>query len=96
MQKGDMFFRNPKDKDFIKPEVYVKMENAEVQGRQASIFIKNSALVKICTGNYEPYPSDRWAITDEYYDEMVKDGYAIPISDIKEVEKICPEYKIDL
>jgi len=87
-KKGDMFFFNPLDKDWMKPEVYVMMEEGIVQGFEAKTFIKNSALVKHLISNYQPYPSDIWAITDAYYKNMSEAGHFIPIEDLRETEDI--------
>lgn len=83
-KKGDMFFFNPLDKDWMKPEVYVMMDEGIVQGFEAKTFIKNSALVKHLISNYQPYPSDIWAITDAYYKNM------------SEAEDICEKFNLKM
>ena len=95
-KKGDMFFFNPLDKDWMKPEVYVMMDEGVVQGVEAKTFIKNSALVKMCIGNYQPYISDTWAITDSYYKNMSEAGHFIPIDDIREAEAICDRLNLQM
>lgn len=91
MEVGAMFICTFKEK----PEVYVKTGEGEVQGVKATIFIKNSALVKHLISNYEPSCFDQWAMRDDYYVKSVESGAFIPISDIKEVAKYYPDYKMD-
>lgn len=95
-KKGDMFFFNPLDKDWMKPEVYVMMDEGVVQGFEAKTFIKNSALVKMCISNYQPCPSDIWAITDTYYKNMSEAGHITPIDDIREAEAICDRLNLQM
>jgi hypothetical protein len=95
-KKGDMFFFNPLDKDWMKPEVYVMMDEGVVQGFKAKSFIKNSTLVKVCISNYQPRPSDLWAITDAYYKKMSEAGHFIPIEDLREVEDICEKFNLKM
>lgn len=95
-KKGDMFFFNPLDKDWMKPEVYVMMDEGVVQGFEAKTFIKNSALVKHLISNYQPYPSDIWAITDAYYKNMSETGHFIPIEDLREAEDICEKFSLKM
>lgn len=95
-KKGDMFFFNPLDKDWMKPEVYVMMDEGIVQGREAKTFIKNSALVKHLISNYQPYPSDIWAFTDGYFEKMVEQGHITPIEDLREAEDICEKFGLKM
>lgn len=91
-KKGDMFFFNPLDKDYMKPEVYVMMDEGIVQGVEAKSFIKNSALVQHIISNYQPNQSDVWVITDAYYKKMSEAGHFIPIEDLREAEDICEKF----
>ncbi len=95
-KKGDMFFFNPLDKDWMKPEVYVMMDEGVVQGFEAKTFIKNSALVKHLISNYQPCPSDIWAISDTYYKNMSEAGHFIPIDDLREAEDICEKFNLKM
>lgn len=95
-KKGDMFFFNPLDKDYMKPEVYVMLDEGIVQDAEAKTFIKNSALVKHLISNYQPYPSDLWAITDTYYERMSEGGYIVPIEDLREAEDICNKFGLKM
>jgi len=95
-KKGDMFFFNPLDKDWMKPGVYVMMEEGIVQGFEAKTFIKNSALVKHLISNYQPYPSDIWAITDAFYGRMSEAGHFIPIEDLREADDICNKFNLKM
>ena len=95
-KKGDMFFFNPLDKDWMKPEVYVMMDEGVVQGFEAKTFIKNSALVKHLISNYQPCPSDIWAITDAYYKNMSEAGHFTPIEDLREAEDICEKFNLQM
>jgi hypothetical protein len=95
-KKGDMFFFNPLDKDYMKPEVYVMMDEGKVRGYSTKTFIKNSALVKMCIGNYQPYPSDIWALTDCLFKDMAEAGHITPIDDIREAEAICDRLNLQM
>lgn len=95
-QRGDMFFFNPLDKDWMKPEVYVMLEEGIVQGYPAKVFIKNSALVKHLISNYEPYPSDTWAFTEAYFGNMEEIGHIIPIDDLREADELCDKYNLTM
>lgn len=95
-KKGDMFFFNPLDKGYMEPEVYVMMDEDIVQGFEAKTFIKNSALIKHLISNYQPYPSDVWAITDTYYKKMCESGHITPIEDLREAEDICEKFNLKM
>jgi hypothetical protein len=95
-QKGDMFFFNPLHMDFMKPDVYVMMEEGIVQGREAKTFIKNSALVKHLISNYTPWPSDLWAFTDSYFEKLVEQGHIIPIDDLREADELCEKFNLTM
>ena len=95
-KKGDMFFFNPLDKDYMKPEVYVMMDEGKVRGFSTKTFIKNSALVKMCICNYQPYPSDIWALTDRFFEDMAEAGHITPIDDIREAEAICDRLNLQM
>lgn len=94
MNKGDMFLYIPNYEGGT-PEVYIKVETTKVQGREATIFVKNSALVRHLTSNYELAPYDNWAIGDTYYETMVKQGAFRPIDSIDEANEICPDFRVD-
>ena len=91
-----MFFFNPLDKDFMKPEVYVMLREGKVQGYDAKTFIKNSALVKHLISNYEPWPSDLWAFTDVYFNQLVEAGHIIPIDDLREADDLCEKFNLTM
>jgi len=94
--KGDMFFFNPLNLDFMKPEVYVMMDEGDVQDVNAKSFIVNSALVKHLTSNYEPSTSDIWAMSEKYFSSMQDKGHFIPIDDLREVEDICRKFNLKM
>lgn len=94
MNKGDMFLYLPTYENGI-PEVFVKVENSVVRGVNCTIFVKNSALIRHLVYDYELAPWDNWAIGDKYYETKVGEGVFIPIDDIREVEKYCPDFKLD-
>lgn len=91
-KKGDMFFLNPLDKDALKPEVYLMIDEDD----EAKTFIKTSALGKYLVSNYQPHLSDTWAITETYYNKMSKTGYFIPIDDLREAEEICKKFNLKM
>ena len=91
-----MFFFNPLDKDYMKPEVYVMIEEGIVQGYEAKTFIKNSALVKHLISNYTPYPSDLWAFTDGYFNHLAELGHIIPIDTLREADELCEKFNLTM
>ena len=95
-QQGDMFFFNPLDKYWMKPEVYVMLEEGIVQGYPAKTFIKNSAPVNHLISNYEPYPSDNWAFTEGYFNQMVEVGHIVPIDDLREADELCEKFNLTM
>ena len=95
-QKGDMFFFNPLDLNYMKPEVYVMLEEGIVQGYPAKVFIKNSALVKHLVSNYEPSPFDNWAFTEGYFSRMMEEGHIVPIDDLREAEDLCKAHNLTM
>lgn len=99
MKKGDMFLFIPQGmaRCYMKAEVFVKMhdDTVNVQGYDASRFIKNSALVKHLISNYEPMPSDCWALTDKFFNGQVEEKCIFPISDLREVDAICQEQGVE-
>lgn len=95
-KKGDMFFLNPLDKDSLKPEVYVMMDEDATPGFETKTFIKSSALVKHLTNKYQPHLSDTWEISAGYYKKMSNAGYFIPIDDLREAEDICKKFNLKM
>lgn len=97
MNKGDMFLYKGNPLCGGKPEVYVKTHDGttDVQGIEASVFIKNSALVRTLTSNYTPDFTDQWALGDQYFARKVEEGEFIPINDIREASGICPDFLMD-
>ena len=91
-KKGDMFFLNPLDKDALKPEVYLMIDEND----EAKTFIKTSALGKYLTSNYYPHLSDTWEISAGYYKKMSEAGYFIPIEDLREAEEICKKFNLKM
>lgn len=81
-----------------KPKVWVKVKN-EVLGshygeyaEEVSLFADNNAVVKSSTNpNYRIGISERWAITDTYYGQCVREGKFIPIDDLSECDAITEE-----
>ena len=90
LRQGAMFFHP----DF--PEVYIKVKNQVVQGRDASVFVKNSALARFGTFGTPLGISDYWTITDEYYESRKAMGKIIEVSDLTEAEEICFEKGLQL
>ena len=95
-KKGDMFFFNSLNLDFMQPEVYVMVDESIVQDTNTKSFIENSALVKHLISNYEPSTSDIWAITERYFNSMQDKGHFIPIDDIREAEDICEKFGLKM
>ena len=95
-QKGDMFFFNPLHMKFMKPDVYVMMEEGTVQGYSAKTFIRNSALVEHLISNYTPCPSDLWAFTEGYFEKLAEQGHIIPIDDLREAEELCEKFNLTM
>lgn len=91
-KKGDMFFLNPLDKDALKPEVYLMIDEDD----EAKTFIKTSALGKYLVSNYQPHLSDTWEISAGYYKKMSEAGYFIPIDDLREAEEICKKFNLKM
>lgn len=73
------------------PEVYVKLRNDIIGGKEVAVFVKNSALAKFGTFSTPLGISDYWAITDEYYESRKAMGKIIEVSDLTEAEEICFE-----
>ena len=92
-----MFFFNPKEKTYMKPEVYVLLKDGIVQDQKARIFVKNSALVKFSLNNEKPSFCDTWAFTySNYFDNMTKNGYFIPIEDLREADELCEKFGLTM
>ena len=98
MKQGDMFLLVPKGihQCYLSPEVFVKTHDGTVtvQGVDASRFVKNSALVRMCLENTPVSFSDYWAVTDRYFNALSDDGQVRIISDLRELEGICEELGI--
>lgn len=104
--QGQMFLHF--DNSYMeKPRVWVKVAS-KVFGNhygedkeEVSVFVDNDMLVKFAVSNYEPSVTDKWIITDGYYDIMVREGSFVPITDLRKTDDICeqmgwPKYEIDL
>lgn len=90
-----------------KPRVWVKIAN-KVFGnhygedkKEISVFVDNDVLVKFAVSNYQPSLTDKWSITDGYYNKMVGEGRFVPVDDLRKTDDICkqmgwPKYEIDL
>ena len=100
MKNGDMFLFIPQgvEREYMSTEIYVKMhdDTVNVQGCDASRFIKNSALVKTLISNYGTAPRDIWSFTDKFFNELMEANYIFPIKDLQEAEAICKERGVDM
>ena len=94
---GQMFLHyNPTYMD--KPKVWVKVKT-EIFGNhygedteEVSLFVDNNALARVSVNpDYKIGLTEKWSITDGYYDKMVKKGAFIPIDDLRETDRICKE-----
>lgn len=96
-KKGDMFFFNPLEMDYMNPEVYVLMKDDVVQGRPARIFIKSAALVRFLLHKKRPTSSDTWAFSsDRYFESMTEKGHFIPIDDLREADELCEKFSLTM
>lgn len=105
--QGQMFLHyNPNYMD--RPKVWVKVKS-EIFGNhygedkeEVSLFVDNNAMVKVAINpNYKIGLTEKWSITDGYYNSLVQKGEFVPLDDLREVDGICnerkyPLYQIDL
>ena len=69
---------------------------------ERSIFVNNQAMVKVSIkAQRNLHCTDKWSISDEYYNRQVAQGQFVPIDDLRDTEKVCkeknwPPYEIDL
>ncbi len=91
LPNGTMFVRMPYEWETEKmTKVYVKC--GELKGREEySRFVENNALALFGAISKPLGISDTWGISDTFYNENVKKGLFVPITDLREVEVICEE-----
>ena len=72
-----------------KPKVWVKVES---DNEEPSLFVDNDAIVRFSINpDFKPSISERWLITDKFYGKMVREGFFVPIDDLKEADRITEE-----
>lgn len=73
-----------------KPKVWVKV--SDENDTEPSLFIDNSACVRFAIDNtYKPSITERWLISDRFYNEKISCGQFIPVSDLNEASRVCEE-----
>ena len=99
--QGQMFLHFD-DSYMEKPRVWVKIANKVFNLSIAAPKKEdNDVLVKFAVSNYQPSLTDKWSITDGYYNKMVGEGRFVPVDDLRKTDDICkqmgwPKYEIDL
>ena len=99
---GQMFLRRPAtlscDDTRNKTQAWVKVSDED----GISVFVKNDAMVKVSIKMQEAFRiTDEWSISDNYYEQKVKEGEFVPIDDLGKADEICEQlgwekYEIDL
>ena len=99
---GQMFiyhsFPFPHSNTENETQVWVKV----VDEGERSIFVNNQALVRVSIkAQRNLHCTDKWSISDEYYDRMVREGRFVPLDDLRKTDDICeqmgwPMYEIEL
>ena len=104
--QGQMFLHyNPNYMD--RPKVWVKVKS-EIFGNhygedkeEVSLFVDNNAMVKVAINpNYKIGLTEKWSITDGYYNSLVRKGEFVPLDDLAKCDDITeqlgwPAYVID-
>ena len=90
------------------PKVWVKVKSEKFGNfrgedeEEVSLFVDNETLAKFSIGAVKSIGiTNKWYLTDTYYEKMVGKKLFVPCDDLNEVENICeqngwPFYEIEL